>query len=125
MNKTVQGTARLYIISLPQVVWSEGMLLGSCWSLQYFLSNKTKDSALVQTVAFSISEAVCLGYSPVPNKGSYLNNHTYQNFAQKLSNVPTQIRIPIENLPNYSMPLYLLTCQSVINGLWSLNLLKN
>ena len=41
------------------------------------------------------------GYSSVPNKRTYLNNHTYQNFTQKPINVPTQISIPIWNLPKH------------------------
>ena len=49
----------------------------------------------LQTTTKAISN-----YSSVPNKRSYLNNHTYQNFDQKLSNVPTQISKPIGNLPN-------------------------
>ena len=44
-------------------------------------------------------------YSSVPNKRSYLNSHTYQNFAQKPLNVPTQISIPIGNLPKHSKSL--------------------
>ena len=53
---------------------------------------------------------VYLKYSSVPNKRSYLNNHTYLNFAKKLINGTTQISVPIGNLPIHSKSLYLPEC---------------
>ena len=41
-------------------------------------------------------------YSAVPNKRTYLNKHTYQNFFQKTITIPTQITVPTRK------PLYLL-----------------
>ena len=54
-------------------------------------------------------------YSSVPNKRSYLNNHTYQKFAQNLLNVPTQISIPTGNLIKDNELFYLPDCTALVN----------